>query len=251
MRKHSEETIRKISEKAKGRKHSEETKQKMSEKAKLRVGKKNHFYGKKHTEETKKKISESRKGKGPKMSIYTEKGLPLYDTYASKIILCEPVRRNLKDPNILEVKCTWCGKWFIPSKSLLYNRSEYIKGNPNYNSECRFYCSGGCKRCCPVWGKTPEQLMKEDAIRVGRLSWLELNREVQPQLRQMVFERDEYKCIKCEKTEGLHCHHILPVSTNPLESADVDNCLTVCKECHKEIHKKNGCKYYELRMEIC
>jgi len=45
----------------------------------------------------------------------------------------------------------------------------------------------------------------------------------------------------------LHCHHIDPVSQNPIESADIDNCITLCKECHKEVHKKDDCKYHELR----
>ena len=52
----SEETKRKISEKATGRKHSEEAKQKMS---KQRAGEKNVMYGKTHTEEAKQKIAKA------------------------------------------------------------------------------------------------------------------------------------------------------------------------------------------------
>jgi len=37
------------------------------------------------------------------------------------------------------------------------------------------------------------------------------------------------------------------VVNNPLESADLDNCVTLCKNCHKEVHGKEGCKYNELR----
>jgi hypothetical protein len=53
-KKHSEESIRKMSEVHKGIKLSEETKKKISEAMK---GKKNPFYGKKHTKETLEKLS--------------------------------------------------------------------------------------------------------------------------------------------------------------------------------------------------
>lgn len=52
----SEETKKKISEKAIGRKHTEEAKQKMS---KQRAGKNNVMYGKTHTEEAKEKIAKA------------------------------------------------------------------------------------------------------------------------------------------------------------------------------------------------
>jgi len=176
---------------------------------------------------------------------YHKNNLPQYDTYAEKLSWCEKVRRNQKDPNILEVKCTWCGKWFVPSVKTVNNRLNYL--NDNRNSESRFYCSDGCKSSCPIYNKTPETLMKEDALRAGRLGWLELNREVQPELRQMVFERDGWKCTKCGSEKSLHCHHLEGIRWNPLESADIDSCITVCKDCHKEIHQKEGCGYNELQ----
>jgi 5-methylcytosine-specific restriction endonuclease McrA len=45
----------------KGKKHTNETKRKISLKAKLRIGDKNPFYGKKHSEEARKKMSENNK----------------------------------------------------------------------------------------------------------------------------------------------------------------------------------------------
>jgi 5-methylcytosine-specific restriction endonuclease McrA len=115
------------------------------------------------------------------------------------------------------------------------------------NSENRLYCSDSCKEECPIYKKTSYILMKEDAIRAGRLNWIELNREVQPELRQMVFKRDDYKCIKCGSKENLHCHHIEGIRWEPLESADIDKCITVCKTCHKEIHMKKDCGYNDLK----
>ena len=221
-----------------GRVQSEETIEKIREKHK----------GKKLSEEHKEKIRKSMKGldRTSWKTKYYKKKIPLYDTYSYQLEWCEEVRRNSKDFKILEVKCTYCGKWFIPEIGSTNRRIRAMNGKDG-NREYRLYCSNGCKRSCPIFNKRVTTLMKEDAIRAGRLNWLELNREVQPELRQMVFLRDGYKCIKCGKTEELHCHHIYPVATDPLLSADIDNCITLCVKCHKQVHKKDGCKYGELR----
>jgi hypothetical protein len=47
----------------------------------------------------------------------------------------------------------------------------------------------------------------------------------------------------------LHCHHIEGVEKNPIESADLDNTITLCKKCHKWAHTQEGCRYFELRCE--
>jgi hypothetical protein len=209
-------------------------------------GKNNGMYGKHHTEETKNKIS-SVKTKG-----YYGNNIPTYNTYASKIDWCEDVRHNKKDPNIMEVKCAYCGRWYVPNLYNVRNRIQCINGNNTYKGEHRFYCSKHCKKACPIYHKKPETLMREDAIRAGRLEWLELNREVQPELRQLVLKRDNYTCQKCGEIERpLHCHHILPVAIEPLLSADIDNCITLCEECHKKAHEQDGCGYAQIKIERC
>jgi 5-methylcytosine-specific restriction endonuclease McrA len=75
---------------------------------------------------------------------------------------------------------------------------------------------------------------------------------VQPELRKLVLKRDNYTCIKCKKTQdelkvGLHCHHIEGIRHNPIESADVDICVTLCKNCHKKVHKQKGCTYNDFQ----
>ena len=179
---------------------------------------------------------------------YYIKNIPMYDTYVSQLEWCEEVRRSPTDRNILEVRCTYCGRWFIPSRIYVTRRLQALKDQiTGYQN---FYCSEGCKQACPLYQKSPDQLMKEDAIRASRLGWLELNREVQPELRKLVLERDGYQCTKCSSKGPLHCHHIYPVATDPLESADMDNCITLCIDCHKKVHKKDGCKYGELKICI-
>jgi len=234
------EIKKKISDGNKGRIQSQETRKKISDGNK----------GKIISEETKNKMKENHANISGKLNPkwkggVKEKGLPLYNTFAHQIEWCESVRPTKDKYPLLQVNCTWCGKWFIPK---LYNTQNRIRSLNNKNlGEARFYCSNGCKENCPVYGKSPATLMKEDAIKAGRLSWLELPREVQPDLRKMVFERDKYQCIKCGSNESLHCHHLEGIRWNPLESADVDACITVCKDCHKEIHQKEGCKYNELQ----
>lgn len=56
--------------------------------------------------------------------------------------------------------------------------------------------------------------------------------------REKVFKRDNYTCQKCETRGGdMNAHHIKPFCTNPELRFDVDNGLTVCEPCHREIHR--------------
>jgi 5-methylcytosine-specific restriction endonuclease McrA len=155
-----------------------------------------------------------------------------YDTYAHRLEPYEQCRRNADDPNILEVKCTYCGKWYVPTIVATNNRISGVNKSNN-----RFYCSDGCKQECPIYGRRKYYKGQEGYN----------SREVQPELRQMSFARDDYICVKCGSNGPLHCHHIDPVANNPIESADVDNCITLCVGCHKEAHQLPGCGYSELK----
>ena len=48
-------------------------------------------------------------------------------------------------------------------------------------------------------------------------------------------KRDGYKCIYCDKTDGLETHHIIP------DLEELNNLITVCHSCHKKIHGQAGC----------
>ncbi len=57
--------------------------------------------------------------------------------------------------------------------------------------------------------------------------------------RKDVFERDGYKCQICGKVGGtLNAHHIKPFATNEELRFDIDNGVTLCEKCHKEVHKR-------------
>jgi len=234
----SEETKRKMSITQTGVTLSDEIRKKISESKK---GRKNPNYKKHPSKQTKIKMSISHKGSRSSLwkGGYAQKNIPRYDTYYNQISFIDTCRRNSQDNNILEVKCTYCGKWYIPKLTEVNERCRTIK---NGIDGSRLYCSNQCKIECPTYGqqKYPKGFK------------LETSREVQPELRQMRFEIDNYTCQKCNKHQdklevGLHCHHLEGIRWEPIESADVDKVITLCKTCHIEVHKKEGCKYHEMR----
>jgi 5-methylcytosine-specific restriction endonuclease McrA len=168
-----------------------------------------------------------------RQSLYSSQDIPRYDVFAPKLQPYEECQRNIKDSNILEIKCVYCGKWFIPTAKQVSYRIQHLS-----NDTGKFYCSSECKQECPIY--------KRVKYYKGQKGFN--SREVQPELRQLVLARDDYTCQKCEQVGGsLHCHHIEGVEQNPIESADVDMCITLCKRCHKEVHSENGCRYIDLR----
>jgi hypothetical protein len=165
------------------------------------------------------------------------KSLANYNTYAHKLTIDESPRLS-KDGLSIEIKCRYCGRYFVPTNNQVGARLQALVGTTRGDNY--MYCSKHCKKACPVYGqlKYPKGYKKATS------------REVQPQLRQMVLERDNWTCQKCGRTTEeveLHCHHIFPLNESPIESADVENCITLCKNCHKEAHKLPNCSYHELR----
>ena len=72
-----------------------------------------------------------------------------YETYKDKLTIDESPRLH-KDGISLEVKCRYCGKYFIPTNTEIRNRIKMFKKN---EGECSLYCSYGCKEECPVFNK--------------------------------------------------------------------------------------------------
>lgn len=159
-----------------------------------------------------------------------------YNTFESQISYADLIR-NIE--GYIQTKCTYCGRWYFPRVSEIQHRIKALNGISN--GELRLYCSTKCKKECSIYNRKryPKGFKKNSS------------REVQPELRQLVFERDNYTCQKCKKHQdglnvSLHCHHVEGIKWNPLESADIDQCLTVCKVCHKKIHEQNNCRYNDL-----
>lgn len=55
--------------------------------------------------------------------------------------------------------------------------------------------------------------------------------------KKKVKTRDGNICVKCGSRENLHVHHILAYSKYPEMRYDVDNGITLCKDCHLKEHK--------------
>jgi UDPglucose 6-dehydrogenase len=55
--------------------------------------------------------------------------------------------------------------------------------------------------------------------------------------RKAVLERDKHTCQKCGSNQKLHVHHIREFAFFPESRFDVNNGLTLCKMCHKKLHK--------------
>jgi 5-methylcytosine-specific restriction endonuclease McrA len=211
--KHSLKTLEKISKSKKGFKHLEETKRKIS-KANM---------GNKCSEETKKKISIGNKGK-----IRSEE----HKKKLSKSHL------GLKYPN----------RKSPPPFSMEYRKklSEALKGRklPPMTEEHKKNIGKGNKgkkiseECRKKMSETHKG--EKSCLWKGGITFM--NVKIRGGLdfrlwRERVFKRDNFTCQKCKiKGIHLHSHHIQNFSQFPELRFEVDNGITLCKDCHMEFH---------------
>lgn len=119
------------------------------------------------------------------------------------------------------------------------SRMGSIKGY-SYGSN-NFYCSQSCINNC-VWYN--QSLYPRGSVRNKK------HRPEQYELRKMVLEREwlwGQICGKGEDESELQCHHVEGINFNSIESADIDNCITLCKSCHKQVHKLPNCNFNDLQ----
>lgn len=58
--------------------------------------------------------------------------------------------------------------------------------------------------------------------------------------RTAVYERDGYKCRDCGAKGDLNAHHVQPWALSLPSRFDVENGLTLCRECHAQRHPKQA-----------
>ncbi len=183
-----------------------------------------------YREKNKDKISKYHKNRNSSPTKFETKKVKELSKY-------ENILENLD--GFAETICTYCSKKFLPTNREIESRLGAINGTAT--GQNRLYCSDHYKQACPTYG----QLMYPKGFKKST------SREVQPELRKLVLERDNWECQKCGKTQEesqLHCHHKEGIHHNPIESADIDMCITFCKECHKKVHTEiEGCTYQDMR----
>lgn len=87
-------------------------------------------------------------------------------------------------------------------------------------------------KATPPWKRTSKQQRQSPKYAVWRTK---------------VFERDNYTCQNCNQRGGiLNAHHIKPFKNYPKLRYEIDNGVTLCEKCHKEVHKKKVIKWLDL-----
>ena len=71
-----------------------------------------------------------------------------------------------------------------------------------------------------LWRSYPERRKRAD-ITIAK-----------PELRLMVFSRDGWMCIKCQRTDNLSVDHIIPVAKNGTD--EFENLQTLCRSCNSK-----------------
>lgn len=64
-----------------------------------------------------------------------------------------------------------------------------------------------------------------------------------PQWKKLVKQRDGFICQRCKiagNSNTVQAHHKMPVWFMPELQFDVDNGITLCKQCHKQLHGASG-----------
>jgi hypothetical protein len=206
------------------KKHSEKTKTKMSKSAINRS--KNKVYIDKLRNAQLGSKSHSWKGGVSKSNI------PLYNTYNKSLWpekTSSSISGNLK---VLNVRCTKCGNWYIPTTDAVQNRLKNLNGK--VSSECRFYCSGECKNSCSIFGQikypkyfkiNKEALFTENELKI----WS-----------KEVLKRANYICEVCGE-KAVSSHHEQPKKLQPFHVLDPDNGVALCKKCHYKYGHKDNC----------
>lgn len=136
------------------------------------------------------------------------------------IFCCQPCFQQFIKSQRIGIVCETCKKtFFVPN-------SQSVKkfcSQACYNEKLRREWSG-CKN--PNWknGITP----KNHNIRgsANYINW-----------RTLVFQRDNYTCQKCGKSNCyLNAHHIIPFSADKSLRFEVSNGISLCVKCHNKEH---------------
>ncbi len=165
--------------------------------------------------------------------------------------------KNHNCPNSKEM-----GGWFTLEKIQISDRALCLRDEIG-NSH--FYCSNHCKKTCSIYGKTTEQIMKQDLINSGHIEENESSIPGYGIWRDEVIKRvkEEYGELQCEycgntNKDELCVHHEKPQKTHPEQVLDPINGWVLCSfgkgnNCHLLIGHPKGsdCSNGNLTKLIC
>lgn len=176
-----------------------------------------------------------------------ERNVPLYNTYANRLIKYGHEVRHCSDDELLvEVACKKCEKWFLPTMISVVNRISCVE---NGGGESQLYCSDKCKDECEIYGQNPDHLMLRAGVSGEETLTKVRNTEMQLSFRNVLITRSNGVCEICgnDNNESMIAHHITPVKTcNDITTWDFDNGLYLCANCERRAHSDKGCRYVDL-----
>ncbi len=231
--------------------YSIKTLKKMSDAAKKRTGEKSPMYGKNHSNETKRKISISKKGK--KINLTDEQlknkkekmkgeNNPFYgkhhteETKTNMSKIQKEYFQNNKSPMFgrkhsieSKLKMSNSHKGYKHKEEAKQKMSNYRKGRKFSNEHKNKMSESKKGKNNSMYGRT-----REEAPRwLGGISFEPYSADFNKQFKELIRERDGYKCQICgmleiENNEKLSCHHIDYDKKNNLP----DNLISLCRVCH-------------------
>jgi len=237
-KKHSKETIKKMSQAKKGKTpwnkgktgiYSEKTLKKFSEVSKNKI---------KFTPEMRAKWSQAKT-----LSIEDiQQKYPLF----SKI---EEIRYNPDNKKEIQTHCKNhnCknskekGGWFTPTRESFFTRIYRIERD-NIDG-LYLYCSQECKNECVLYGKTDNQLIQP------KTSLSYTSSEFQT-FRHVVLKQANYKCEYCGSKATI-VHHSRPQKLEPFFVLDPDYGIACCEKCHYKYGHKDECSTGQIAKIIC
>ncbi|MCX6776228.1 MAG: HNH endonuclease [Candidatus Micrarchaeota archaeon] len=221
-----------------GTHHSEESKKKMSEIKKrlfaegrlIQWSKGKHFSaeeypnkgmrGKHHSLKSIQKMSEMHKGL-PSYWKRKHRSEETKEKISLKLIGNPAWNKNIRDIHLSPQ--TEFKKGRHPSTS-----TEFKKGQIPWNRDKPYLQIRGSKHHNWKGGITPFRIALHNSLEYQR--W-----------RKTTFERDNYTCQKCgQRGIKLGVHHIKPFAQFPELRLDINNGITLCKDCHNQTKRGVG-----------
>lgn len=148
--------------------------------------------------------------------------------------------KKLEESAGKEVPCDYCGK-------RIYKRASQLKDYTNQ------FCGVECKN--NYWREFGKRGEDSPIWNGGEIKWYVAVRNCSAyrQWRADCLKRDENKCVRCgDKANGLHVHHLIRfidiLNLNSITTTsdaslcevlwDINNGITLCRECHIKEHIK-------------